>query len=299
MRAHVLDSPLSYYAIFFVVRSVPTPICYRLGKLVALIIYCFSRTDREDLAGNLSIVLKQPAHSSAIRKMVRTVFLNYGQYMVDFFLTPQLSPRRVKELFTEIRGEEILKRALARGKGVIFLSAHVGNWEIGGSMLRMLGYPLTIVAMAHNTGMTNALVDQLRRDKGIRVVSMDRASHFSGIEILRHLRNNEIVAMNGDRDLSGRGRKVDFFGTPVNFPVGPVLMAMKSGAALIPAFVIREGSGTYCGLLEEPLPLFSGGSVEEDMDKNLALTAWVFEKYVRLYPDQWYSPDRITGEVRQ
>ncbi len=297
MRAHILDSPLSYYATFFVVRYVPTWFCYLLGRLVALIIYCFSRADREGLAGNLSVVLKQPAHSSFIRKMVRSVFLNYGQYMVDFFLTPQLSPRRVKELFSDIRGEEILKRALARGKGVIFLSAHVGNWEIGGSMLRMLGYSLTIVAMAHNTAMTNALVNQLRQDKGIKVISMDMYSHFSGIEILRHLRNNEIVAMNGDRALSGRGRKVDFFGKRVTFPVGPVLMAMKSGAALIPAFVIREGTGKYFGVLEEPISLFSGGTLEKDMDRNLALTARVFEKYVRRYPDQWYFPDRIAGKV--
>jgi len=297
MRAHIFDNPLSYYATFFFVRYVPTGLCYQLGRLVSLIIYCFSHGDREGLARNLSIVLKRPVHSPAIRRMVRSIFLNYGRYMVDFFLTPQLSPRKVEKMFSDIRGEEILKRALARGKGVIFLSAHVGNWEIGGSMLRMRGYPLTVVAMAHNTAMTDALVNQLRRDEGITVITMDLNSHFSGIEILRHLRNNEIVAMNGDRDLSGRGRKVDFFGTPVTFPVGPVLMAMKSGASLIPAFVIKERSGKYFGVLEEPLTLFSDGTLEEDIDRNLALTARVFEKYVRRYPAQWYSPDRITVEV--
>jgi len=299
MRTHTLDSPLSYYATFFVVRYVPRPLCYLLGRLVALIIYSFSRADRQGLAGNLAVALAKPAHSSAVRKMVRSVFLNYGQYMVDFFLAPQLSPRKVKRLFSEIRGEEILKRALKRGKGVIFLSAHVGNWEIGGSMLCMLGYPLTIVAMTHNTAMTNALVNRLRQDRGITVISMDMESHFSSIEILRHLRNNEIVAMNGDRDLSGRGRQVNFFGTPVPFPVGPVLMAMKSGAALIPAFVVRQAKGTYVGILEEPLALTIGGRLEDDLHENLSLTARVFETYVRRYPDQWYTPDRIAVEVAE
>jgi lauroyl/myristoyl acyltransferase len=135
MRKHILDHPISYYATFCVVRYLPVNLCHWLGKVVGLIIYAFSKKDREGLGINLSIALNRPVDDHAVRKRVRQVFINYGRYMVDFFLLPQLPSHKIKKYFADIRGEEILQSALAKGKGVILLSAHVGNWEIGGTLL--------------------------------------------------------------------------------------------------------------------------------------------------------------------
>jgi KDO2-lipid IV(A) lauroyltransferase len=297
MRSHKLDSPISYYAIFLLVRYLPVRFCHWLGKLVVLTVYAFSHKDRNGLAHNLSIALDRPMDDISIRKTVRETYINYGQYMVDFFLIPQLPPNKIKRFFSDIKGEEILKRALAKGKGAIFLSAHVGNWEIGGSILRLLNYPLTVVATSHNTAATNVLVNHLRKDKGISVIEMNNESPFSGVEILRHLRNNEIVAMNGDRDFFGRGRPVTFLGRKVFFPVGPVIMAMKSGAAIIPSFVLKQQDGRYVGVLEKAIPLSQNGNMDDDIEENLAKTARIFEKYIRHYPDQWYCPDPFTERI--
>jgi KDO2-lipid IV(A) lauroyltransferase len=216
--------------------------------------------------------------------------------MVDFFLMPQLPPRETKKYFSFIKGEEILREALAKGQGAILLSAHVGNWEIGGSILRALNYPLAVVAMKHNTGMANALVNRLRQDKGINVIEVDQ-SPFWGVEILRHLRNNGVAAMTGDKDFFGLGRPITFFGKKVTFPVGPVVLAMKSGAALIPAFVLKQPDGRYFGVLEEAVPLLLEGDRDDVIERNLEKTARVFERYIRSYADQWYCPDPITGSV--
>ena len=293
MRKHALDSPISYYAIFHTVRYLPVRLCYWLGKVVVLMVYAFSRKDRHGLAYNLSLALGRPPTDPFIRRTVRRSFLNYGRYMVDFFLIPQLPAYKVKRFFADIQGENVLKEALARGKGAIFVSAHVGNWEIGGSLLRLMNYPLAVVGLAHNAGATNTLVNYLRLHRGIDIIEMDPLSPFSGIQILKHLRMNKIIAMVGDKDFFGRGRSVTYFGKKVDFPVGPVMVAMKSGAPLIPVFIIKQQDGRYVGILEEAISV----SVERDegaaLDTNLSRLSRVFETYIRRYPDQWYCPDPI------
>jgi len=294
MRRHILDHPISYYAIFCIVRYLPVNLCHWLGKVFVLIMYAFSKKDRKGLGINLSIALGKSVDDPAVRKSVRQVFINYGRYMIDFFLLPQLPSHKVRKYFADIKGEKILQNALAKGKGVILLSAHVGNWEIGGTMLRLFNYPLTVVAIKHNTTATNALVNRLRQNKNIRVVEVDQ-SPFSGIKVLRHLQQNRIVAMNGDRDYFGTGRRINFMGKYVNFPIGPVILAMSSGAAIIPAFVLKQPDGRYTGVLENAIPLHSIGNREKAITEGLETIARIFEKYIRTYPDQWYYPDPITN----
>lgn len=293
MRRHILDHPVSYYAIFFTTRYLPIGLCHALSKIVVMIIYAFSRRDRRGLARNLSLALNRAPGDKLIRKTVRRNFLNYGHYMVDFFLIPQLPAHKIGRFFTHIEGEEILRNALAQGRGAILVSAHVGNWEFGGTMMRLADYPLAVVALAHNTSATNALVNRIRKDKGIKVIEMDQ-SPFSAINVLRHLRQNGVLATIGDRDFFGRGVPIRFFGRKVNFPVGPVMAAMNSGAALIPAFVLRRPDGRYLGVLEEAVPILTKNASDDPVRENLERTARIFEKVIRSYPDQWYCPDPIS-----
>lgn len=297
MRRHILDSPVSYHVIYYTVRLIPVGLYHLLGRVVALIVYAFSKKDRRGLAGNLSLALGRPSDDPVVRKTVRQVFVNYGRYMVDFFLLPQTPSHKLKRFFADIKGEQVLKDALAKGKGAVLLSAHVGNWEAGGSMMRMLDYPLAVVVMKHNTNATNDLVNRLRQSNGIRVIEVDR-SPFSVIEVLRHLHNNGVVAMGGDRDYFNTGREVSFLGNKIKLPIGPVLLAMNSGAALIPAFVIKQPDGKYFGILEDPIPLACGPDRNQAIQKNLELTARTFEKYIRRYPDQWYCPDPLTQPLK-
>ncbi len=293
MRRHILDTPISYYAIFLAARYLPIGLCHWLGKITALIVYAFSSKDRTGLAFNLSIAFNKQRKDPFIRKTIRQIFINYGRYLVDFFVFPQLPKAKTKRFFTHLQGEEILEDALTKGKGVILLSAHLGNWEFSGNIA---DHPMAVVAMAHNTSVTNGLVDRLRKNKGVQTFVMDH-SPFIGIEILRHLRNNGIVAMNGDKDFFGNSKKMPFFGRNVAFPIGPVVLAMRTGAALIPAFVLMHSDGKYFGVLEKAIPLHRDGDRDEAIEKNLNRVTSVFERYIRQYPDQWYCPDPITDEI--
>jgi KDO2-lipid IV(A) lauroyltransferase len=292
MRQHILDNPVSYYAIFFLARLLPLHICRWLGRSIALTVYIFSTRDRQGFANNLSIALGKPADHVRIRRLVRRMFMNYGEYMADFFCLPQLPRRKARAAFTYLKGEEIIRNALKQGRGVILLSAHIGNWEFGGAMIRQSKYPLAVVSLPHNTAPTNALVNRFRADKGISVIEVN-ASPFSAIPILKHLRQNGVVAMMGDRDFFGNGKLITYFGKQVRFPIGPVTIAMTSGAALIPAFILKQPDGKYFGVLEDAIPLSREGSREQAIQKNLEKIAVIYETYIQRYPDQWYNPDPI------
>ena len=112
MRQHILDNPISYYVILLSARYLPTKLCHWLGKLVALVAYSFSHKDRAGLAFNLSKALNRPMDDSVIRKTIRRIFINYGEYMVDYFLMPQLPPHKARKFFAYLEGEEILQNAL-------------------------------------------------------------------------------------------------------------------------------------------------------------------------------------------
>ncbi|MCP4748472.1 MAG: lysophospholipid acyltransferase family protein [Desulfobacteraceae bacterium] len=295
MRQHAFDSPLSYYAIYYTVRYLPRRICRLLGHLVGRIIYIVSKNDCKNLARNFSLALGKPVHHPDVRKAVRGIFLNYSRYMIDYFLFPQLDAGKVKSYFSTIRGQRVLDQSLAKGKGVILVSAHVGNWEIGGNLLRVLNYPLTVVGLPHNTDRTNMLVTHLRKIRGIDIIEVGQST-LCVVPIIDALRKNRIVAMIGDRDHLGTGRPVNFLNTQICLPIGPIVLAMISGAALIPTFVIEKADGTYYGVLEQPLPIQTSGDRDHAIDCNLRRLAAVFETYIRRYPDQWYCPDPLISK---
>ena len=292
MRQHILDTPVSYYAIFFLARILPLQVCRWLGRSIAFIVYLFSTRDRKGFATNLSIALNQPVNNLRIRKLVRRMFMNYGEYMADFFCLPQLPRQKARAVFSHLKREEIIRKALKKGRGVILLSAHIGNWEFGGLMIRHSKYPLAVVSLPHNTAPTNALVNRFREGKGISVIEVDE-SPFSALPILKHLRKNGVVAMMGDKDFFGNGKFTSYFGKQVRFPIGPVIIAMSSGAALIPAFVLKQPDGKYFGVLEDAIPLSNERPREQAIQKNLEKIAVIFETYIQRYPDQWYNPDPI------
>ena len=88
MRNHILDSPVCYYAIYAVARFLPMKICRSIGRFIALIVYVFSTKDRKGIAYNLSLALEKSPRDGSIKKIIRNIFANYGEYMADFFFLP-------------------------------------------------------------------------------------------------------------------------------------------------------------------------------------------------------------------
>ena len=194
--------------------------------------YCFSKTDRRAVENNLKIVLKTDHVPSA---QVRAVFRNFGKYLLEFFtMTKRLQPAFV-ESNVHIKNIEYLNEVLQKGKGGIIVSAHVGNWEMGGAVLPMLGFPLSVVALSHKDPRVNALFNAQREAFGAMVIQTDVAVR----RVVEHLQRNRLVAILADRDFGNRGIMMDFLGRKTMIPKGAAFFSLKTGAPIIPVFFLR------------------------------------------------------------
>jgi KDO2-lipid IV(A) lauroyltransferase len=292
MREHFLDKPFLYRQALKTVQSLPTPVTYGLARLVAALAFLFSRRDRRHVSQNLDVIFNGYQPPAGKRLLLWRFFQNYGIYIADFFRLLSMNLEESRAFARLYEGRHHLDEALAKGRGAVLLTAHIGHWEIGGLGLRAMGYPVNVVAIKHNTLFTDTLVNVMRSRHGIRIIEVEEST-FGAIELVKALDRNELVAVLGDKPFSERSEVTTFFGRPVQLPVGPVLLAMAARAPIIPAFSVMEAPGRYRGIIESPLELHYGPDRREALQHNLLQVARVFERYIRLYPDQWYLVDPI------
>jgi len=187
-------------------------------------------------------------------------------------------------------GEEQIEEALARGKGVILISAHVGNWAAGGHLLPRYNTRVNLVVLENEVERVQRVLDRAYSNRGFHVLGSS-PDLSSSMAIMAALRNGEIVIFNGDRAIDGTNAvEVPFLGDPADFPVGAYLMASVTGSPVLQTFAMREGVNRYrffCRALTSPSPTRK--------NRQAALTqcaqefAQSLEEMVRRYPFQWYN----------
>jgi KDO2-lipid IV(A) lauroyltransferase len=184
-----------------------------------------------------------------------------------------------------IEGEEQFEEAESCGKGVIFVSAHMGSTEIAASLVRLRGYQVTSVIEG---GYPGPLMDYLRasrRHLGVKLLPAAGA----GINFIRALRRKEMVALVVDAGVTGGdGVPVTFFGRETIFPAGPARLARLSGAPIVFGLAVRLSRGRFRAFLEPPILSDRKADAEEDASNLTQQIASTFERYVRRYPSQWY-----------
>ena len=209
-------------------------------------------------------------------------------YLVDFFRFQQLSPQKIKDL-VDVEGLERMREALQSGCGAIGLTAHLGNYELAGAVLALEGLPVHAVVLTHQNRYVNAFFERQRarvRVKGVPLDQMGRKTFFE--MALSILRSNQILALVGDRDFFNRGLKLPVFGKTLEVPTGPAAFHLKTGAPIIPGFLVREANGRYRFILEPPIVIPPGVKREEAVRRISQACLDVMARYIRQYPTQWY-----------
>jgi KDO2-lipid IV(A) lauroyltransferase len=259
----------------------PRNMGYFLAKICAVAKYYFSKKDRETVNYNLGPVIRDVKER---RKVALEVFVNFSYYLVDFFRYSKLDKKFI-EKYVKIDGLEYLNRYLAENNGVIALSAHLGNYELGGAVAALLGYPIYAVALPHKDKRTNELFNRQRECVGMKVISTGATVK----KCFSCLNQGNMIAFLGDRDFSGGGVKVKMFSRYARLPRGPVFFAIKTGASIVPCFFVRENKKYYRFIFVKPIFLNRGDSKGKDEEKK-ALEEYVsvLEKYIKKYPQQWY-----------
>lgn len=239
------------------------------------------------LSANLSVILGRPADSPEVRRGVKDLLDAHFTAWLDFLHFATRPPEEASRLVESVVGYSRILEGRDRGDGVLLLTAHLGNWEVGGLMLAEMKQPISVVLVPD----IFPAVERARRDlharAGITEIRVDR-SLAPTLAVLRALKANGIVAMQGDRDFSNTGIAVPFFGRDAYFPRGPLLVAMATSATVLPAFIIRTPDGRYRAVVEEPLPVERAGDREVALRGNVLRYVTVLEKYVSANPEQWY-----------
>ncbi|MBD3263720.1 MAG: hypothetical protein GF375_01290 [Candidatus Omnitrophica bacterium] len=258
--------------------SLPRRVVYFLAKIIA-IIHCYtSPGDREAVEYNLSPLVEG---REVLKKKTRDVFINFAYYLADFFRQSKLSPQFI-EKHVEIIGLQHLDRYLGEGKGVIALTAHLGNYELGGVVTSMLGYPLSVIALSHRDERTNIFFDVQRRICGLKVIPIGMALK----RCISVLRRGEMLAMLGDRDFSLNKKKFRIFDRYAYLPRGAAYFASKTRAHILPSFFIRKGRFDYKLIFEKAIT----HKINEKFDENEVIKEYikVLERYLKKYPEQWF-----------
>jgi len=184
-----------------------------------------------------------------------------------------------------IEGEEYLKRALEKGKGVIALGAHLGNFTMIGPRLAAAGYPFSILVRHPPDQRLARLIDGYRAKVGLKSISA-KPRRQAARQILVALRRNEVVLVLPDVFKSGRVN-AQFLGSAVYVRRGPVTLALRAGAAVVPMCVTRDAEDRLTLRISSEIDLVKTGDLQQDVTANLALFIRHLEGMVRRYPDQW------------
>ncbi|GIW40168.1 MAG: lipid A biosynthesis acyltransferase [Candidatus Binatia bacterium] len=185
----------------------------------------------------------------------------------------------------EVEGEEIVEDVLRLGRGAIVVTGHIGNWELLGAYFARRGIPVVAVARRIYEERIDRLVVAFRARHGVRTVH--RSDRSAAREILRTLRARGILAMVVDQDTHAPSLTVPFFGLPARSPVAPAVLALRTGAPLVPVFIERIAGGRHRIFVHPPLPTPEGGdrivrvrALLEDINRAL-------ERQIRRRPEQW------------
>lgn len=214
-----------------------------------------------------------------VARVAKRAFQNYGRMLMDFLLLGGLSPGEVISRMS-VDGREHLDAALARGCGVIMAVPHMGSWDMSGSYAAALGYSVSAVAERFPGSLNDAVV-ATRERFGLNVITLGKSAVRA---ITEALKANRVVALLCDLE-QGPGVTVRFFGRRATVPGGPAAFAMKTGAALVPAYQYAPARGRYHVHIDPALTWTSGETKEGLMQRVIDR----FEGFIKEHPDQWYA----------
>ena len=267
----------------FWVNRLSSQTAYRVAVILSDLQYFFSFRDRRAVRQNLKEILKSDGDLSFL---TREVFRNFGRYLVEFFRMEKHMDLEYVRSRIKVKDLHYLDQVLAKGKGGIVLTAHMGNWELGAAALSLMGYPIFAIALPHKERPVNDLFNHQREAKGITIIP----SNVAVRRCIETLRSNQLVAMVADRDFSMRGELMDFLGKKTLLPKGAAIFSLKTGAPIIPIFLLRDKDEAYDLVVYEPI--YPTRKVEDQCDDALLIEMIskylpLIENKIRQFPDQW------------
>ena len=255
----------------------------QVGDVLGALVFHVTGMRKKLVMEHLARVFGMSGDSEKLRAMSRSVYIQLGRTAVEH---ARLLAARTADLRDrlDISGEEHIARARNGGRGVILITGHFGYWELLGATVAMLGYPITVVAKKLHNPAVDGLVHAGRERLGMAVAPMDKAP----AAVYRALRRNECVGLLADQDAGAGGVFVDFLGMRASTYQGPALFALRTGAPIVPCFIIRSGPERHRVCFETPIEAIPTGDEPADIARITQAYTDVLARYIMDYPDHWF-----------
>ncbi len=263
------------------VQAMSLPLARRFGTAFGRFAHLVAGRQRKRAMANLHLAYGDTMTERERADLTRRVFEHYGRCVIEFLRSPTLSKAELDSRVT-CDGFEHIEQARAAGRGVIFVSGHIGNWEIlgrWGAVVRNL--PLTVVAKDTKNPALAAYLRRMREGSGFGVLSMGESAR----SLLKVLRRGEIICLLADQN-SG-DLFAPFFGVPAGTAFGPAALALHSGAVLLPIYCLSRPDGGFHIRCFPPVPAVPTEDREADQRRIMTDLNQALEAVIREYPDQW------------
>lgn len=272
----------SYRLMGAIVGPLPPRPGYALARRMGPVLYRSMPEVRRIMSHNFRHVLGPDADEQDIQDTVHGAFINIAKGHYDLFRLGRLTHEEIRAI-TQIEGVEHMKPALAKGKGVVMVTAHIGNIDIMGQLPGSFGVPIAGPVERVKPERLFQYTLRLRRSHGVNLIPSDGPM----MELYRVLKRGGIVGLPTDRGIADNTREIEFFGRPAQLPSGPVRLALRTGAPLVPAFALRLPDDTFKVWIEPELELQQSGDREADELAGMAKIVAVMEKVISQNPEQW------------
>lgn len=267
-----------------IIKVIPERWIYSFAKNMAALGFIIASKQRKIALESLTIAFGRDKTKCEIEQIAKDCFIFMAEAGLELMFLmdkPKLIKRRV-----EIIGKENLDTALSKGRGAILVSAHFGNFPLMLFRIRSEGYETSGIMRPMRDSRVEKLFQKKRTKLGIKTIY--NQPRRACVEIaLKRLRNNELVFIPVDQNFGTGGVFVDFFGKKAATAAGPVVLALRTKADIIPSFIVRQKDDTHKIIFEKPLILEEGKSYQETIVLNIQRLTNIIESYIRRYPAQW------------
>ena len=278
---HGLARPSTYKIGYSLGKWLPRGALFVLADLLADATHWTNPEPARILRANLRSAFPRWSERE-VEDLSKRIFRNFARNLVDYGRFDTITDEALDRLIPSAQNLHYLEESFSNGRGVILVTGHIGNWELGALFFARHGFKINVVTIPEGRERIDSIRGAYRMRQDIRTIVVD-GSPFSSLEIVSALRRGEIVAMLVDRWEGADGVPAKLFGAERRFPRGPFVLSRATGAPVIPAFIVREGS-IYRGVVDPPFIM-----EEPEDEPGARRVSESLERMIRTYPDQWYN----------
>ena len=277
-----------YYYGAYIVSKIILMLPYRFSVDVSAVVfgtlaYYFLAGARVKAKKNLERCFPEKTKKE-ICGIVKNIFINEAKNFFELANFPRMDSAFLRSI-SSIENSHLIKEGIKKGKGILFVSAHTGNWEITAAAVADMGVPVNVVAKKIYIEKLNDMLVGYRTSKNVDVILRDAPD--TGRKLLKALKKGEIIAMLIDQDTNVPGVFVDFFGEPAWTPSGLAVLALKTGAEVLVGIDQRIDKYGHKTVVSGPFTVEPSGNFDTDVVNLTQKVSLVLEDHIRKYPEQW------------